>query len=983
LVSWRGIGTGAGRRIDAGMAACFRVLGAPAINNEFMSKKYLLVSPLKLALLACHALFSLIFMPTVLAQTMAADHAVAPAVAASIRTVTRDQAAENAFRRDVPEPTWVDRITSIASAAANAPVAPVNVRLNDVYFYVDAQPSTYIHRATQVNEAALLAQIGQTEISFQPDYQQVQLHVLRIHRGTQIIDKIRDADIRFLRREPELDNGIYGGSVSAAIVINDVRVGDTLEIAYTITGSNPVFGNRFFDAASWDHAYPIQQRRVTLNTPEQRHIQYRLIGSNQRQPPPASETHVGGRRIVRFEARNLVAIDFEQYTPRDYQTARWLQFSEFASWQEVSQWADKLFTVAHEHIPPLSVAGITPGPEGLPDKVSQALQFVQNNIRYLSVSLGENSHRPYPPDQVLARRYGDCKDKSLLLVSLLRQLNVEAAPVLVPTAIRKGLTQMLPSPQMFDHAIVRAVVLGQVYYLDPTRLGQSGHLDRMGQAHANTQVLVVAADTDQLSEVPAPSNPDLITDTRIERVTVSSMKAPALMSVQLLLTGVGAETARASLSKVTPLQLHKFYEGNIGKRHPDAVMLGEPKITDDRDDNRISIELQFRVPDLVKAAQPNWTVHYQPSNLRGLFFVPDNANRNTPLAVPTYPSINRYQFEVTLPAEYDARYTPSQRHVNNPAFSLDEALSFTGNHIKAALTLTTLSDRVAARDTSQFLTDLNKASEMLQGSLPVRASDLKSAQLVKPPSLPLKQALLARFENIINSSNQVINDAQLTGRDISAALCERARAQAYLGRGAQAISDIRNAGGTLRSTPAVARCRAEVELAGGDFKAAEQSFSRAQALGQNDVEVYLQHGIASFYLNQWDGAASDFARARDVALNQSDKMRARIWRTLAQRRAGQQPDSAVAGPADEVWPGVALAMLYGRKTPETVLRVAQGESGNAGEVALAEAYFYVGEYYLLNGETVQSRVYFQHAMDKGVVNAPFHAAARQEIAQAK
>jgi transglutaminase-like putative cysteine protease/lipoprotein NlpI len=956
-----------------------------------MSKQYLPVSPLKLALLACCALFSLTLMTIAMAQSTADGPAVvstaAPvAVLATApvitRAITRDQAAENAFRREVPEPAWVDRITSLVAPSANVPVAPVNVRLNDVYFYVDRQPSTYIHRATQVNEAALLAQIGQTEISFQPDYQQVQLHVLRIHRGTQVMDKIRDADIRFLRREPELDNGIYGGTVSAAIVINDVRVGDTLEIAYTITGSNPVFGNRFFDAAGWDHAYPTQQRRVTLNAPEQRHIQYRLIGSDQRQPPQASQTHAGGRRIVRFEARNMAPIDFEQYTPRDYQTARWLQFSEFASWQEVSQWADKLFTVAPEHMPPLSVAGITPGPEGLPDKVSQALQFVQNNIRYLSVSLGENSHRPYPPEQVLERRYGDCKDKSLLLVSLLRQLNVEAEPVLVPTAVRKGLTQMLPSPQMFDHAIVRAVVLGQVYYLDPTRLGQSGHLDRMGQVHANTQVLVVAPDTDRLSEIPALSNPDLITDTRIERVTVTSMNAPALMTVQLLLTGAGAEAARAGLTKVTPLQLHKFYEGNIGKRHPDAVMLGEPKITDDRDDNRLSIELQFRIPDLVKAAQANWAVHYQPSNLRGLFFVPDNANRSTPLAVPAYPSINRYQFEVSLPAEYDARYTPSQRHVNNPAFSLDEDLSFTGNRIKAALTLTTLSDRVAAKDTPQFLTDLNKASEMLQGSLPVRASDLKSAQVAKPV-LSLKQALAARFESIINSSNQVISDAQLTGRDISAALCERARAQAYLGRGAQAISDIRNAGGGLRGTPAVARCRAEVELAGGDFQAAEQSFSRAQALGQNDGEVYLQHGIASFYLNQWDGAASDFARARDTALNQSDKMRARIWRTLALRRAGQQVDSAVAGPADEVWPGIALAMLHGRKTPEAVLRVAQGESGNAGEVALAEAYFYVGEYYLLNGEKVQSRVYFQHALEKGVVNAPFHAAARQEVAQAK
>ena len=40
-------------------------------------------------------------------------------------------------------------------------------------------------------------------------------------------------------------------------------------------------------------------------------------------------------------------------------------------------------------------------------------------IRYYSVSLGESSHRPHTPAEVLRNRYGDCKDKSLLLVTIL------------------------------------------------------------------------------------------------------------------------------------------------------------------------------------------------------------------------------------------------------------------------------------------------------------------------------------------------------------------------------------------------------------------------------------------------------------------------------------------------------------------------------------------------------------------------------------
>ena len=60
-----------------------------------------------------------------------------------------------------------------------------------------------------------------------------------------------------------------------------------------------------------------------------------------------------------------------------------------------------------------------------------ALQFVQNKIRYVSLSFGSNAYHPHHPDEVLQNRYGDCKDKSLLLLSLLRAAGIQAWPALV------------------------------------------------------------------------------------------------------------------------------------------------------------------------------------------------------------------------------------------------------------------------------------------------------------------------------------------------------------------------------------------------------------------------------------------------------------------------------------------------------------------------------------------------------------------------
>ena len=133
---------------------------------------------------------------------------------------------------------------------------------------------------------------------------------------------------------------------------------------------------------------------------------------------------------------------------------------------------------------------------------------MQAEIRYFSVSLGESSHRPAAPSLVLRRRYGDCKDKSLLLIALLRALGIESHPVLLAVGQPRGLDMALPSPQLFNHVIVQVRLGGQVHYLDPTRLGQHGPLGRMGQVHAHAQALPIAPGVRRLVTIAEPDAPE-------------------------------------------------------------------------------------------------------------------------------------------------------------------------------------------------------------------------------------------------------------------------------------------------------------------------------------------------------------------------------------------------------------------------------------------------------------------------------------------
>src|SRR5690606_16334671 len=112
-------------------------------------------------------------------------------------------------------------------------------------------------------------------------------------------------------------------------------------------------------------------------------------------------------------------------------------------------------------------------------QILAALRMVQDDIRYFSLALAESTHRPTPPGMVLERRFGDCKDKSLLAVTLLRELGFDAHVALVRSDGGALLPHLMPSIKAFDHAIVTVHHDGRDWWFDPTMLYQRGRIEDM------------------------------------------------------------------------------------------------------------------------------------------------------------------------------------------------------------------------------------------------------------------------------------------------------------------------------------------------------------------------------------------------------------------------------------------------------------------------------------------------------------------------
>lgn len=130
--------------------------------------------------------------------------------------------------------------------------------------------------------------------------------------------------------------------------------------------------------------------------------------------------------------------------------------SETDSWESVITTATQAFNLSLNNTKGVEKISqdIMGKDDTLEQKIAAIHQFVANKIRYISFSEQGHSITPHTVEETIANRYGDCKDKSAVLVKLLNDISIPAYPVLVATNRRDPSILKTPSMRYFDHMIV-------------------------------------------------------------------------------------------------------------------------------------------------------------------------------------------------------------------------------------------------------------------------------------------------------------------------------------------------------------------------------------------------------------------------------------------------------------------------------------------------------------------------------------------------
>src|SRR5262245_6804112 len=145
-----------------------------------------------------------------------------------------------------PEPAWVKAVEINRESGPRE--RPTSILLEDWETKLSANNIERFYRHSErVNTNAGLERVSQLQFYFEPSYQSLASHFIRIIRAGQSMNALEPPAIKIVAKEDDLDEQIYNGTLAAIVFLKDVRVGDIVEYAYTISGANPVFGGRFAD----------------------------------------------------------------------------------------------------------------------------------------------------------------------------------------------------------------------------------------------------------------------------------------------------------------------------------------------------------------------------------------------------------------------------------------------------------------------------------------------------------------------------------------------------------------------------------------------------------------------------------------------------------------------------------------------------------------------------------------------------------------
>ncbi len=518
--------------------------------------------------------------------------------------------------------------------------------------------------------------------------------------------------------EARIDNRVHreyarGGYLPAFVNLPPLKAGDVIDVDYRIDDLKQSFFGNYFGLKHFFLGRDLQKvkdSRLTLILPKEREFAF----NTRHLDVSPEESEKDGHRVLTWAVKEIPKKETEPRMPGRREFAPCVEVSTYGSWEELAHWwwrlVEKQCDVSDEMKE--KVAELTAGCTTEMDRIRALYNFVVSDIRYNDTwEFGIHGFKPYRASAIFNNRFGDCKDKAILIRSLLAEAGIEAYPVMIRLErFRSKEDLSLPLVGHFNHAIayVPAVDGGPGMFLDGT--AQYHPVHALPDEDRGAAVVVVNGEGCEIMTIPY-AEPDANTIRVAYSVDVEN-DGGARIAVHAEYTGtIEARVRRRFLNEGKRESEFKSIYGRVFGE----VDIDEIGFTDVNDlDTPVRYDLIVRVRSLLLKSGDNYQIKsvFFPSEL-GRTVAQDK--RNADLLMGAFDSIDK-TISYSLPAGLEADKLPDDVEIENRYGTFRLAYTLENKRILVKRILKLNAPRVPAGDYPafrDFCREIEKAEEKM------------------------------------------------------------------------------------------------------------------------------------------------------------------------------------------------------------------------------------------------------------------------------
>lgn len=537
-----------------------------------------------------------------------------------------------------------------------------------------------------------LAEVG---IPFNASYQSVQILSARTIKGDGKVTDVRRSDIHTLA--PFENIPLYSDVRLIRFSMPAVEDNCIIDYAYRVT-TRPLLmpGHFWLDwevsgfSPSLQGTFPVELSRLTVQTPSRMPIKYKTFNDDALQPAIVTSPD-GKTTSYIWERKNVEPIKPEPFMPNLHDIMVRISISSIDSWDQLSQWINGLFATQSHASSAIrtTVASLLTGKMTEEEKAVAIYDWVATHVRYVGVQLGLSAYKPHTAAEIFDKRYGDCKDKTTLLIAMLEVAGLKAYPALAAIGDPDPSMQM-PTPGVFNHCITLAQIGGREIWLDPTS-GEIPFGDMPGLLRG-TEALVIRNGGGQFQTIPAY----LPTENGCHQALEIALAPDGNAEIKVAWTKRGDEGLgmRADLRSLPAGQYKELFQ-SVAKVQiwPDAELIDftEPGDQDKRGDILLKMRLKVSGYASVIESPPAASQLLIPIGRHQFSKDPFEAEARTYPMVFRGEGLHQVEATITLPEGYVLDQVPADVTATLPVAEFRRTVVKSGDGKRVTVTYTMLS----------------------------------------------------------------------------------------------------------------------------------------------------------------------------------------------------------------------------------------------------------------------------------------------------